>query len=157
VIAGLSDRFGIALEQYVTMTTPQLITLEPVVLTNNRISLNLVTKFPPQSNVALLNFEFDDTPPQQKSTPAPLDLDEAIRTSPYPNVELRILDEEHHEVASLFIVEHRDPNLSLMLHLRQPQPGKQYLAQADLIYQQKLLQTLTVPFGLPAGAVNEES
>jgi hypothetical protein len=127
-------------------------TLEPVVLTYNRISLKLDTVFPQKSNVALLDFNPNPSPSSTKEAEAPLDLDEAIRTSPYPNIEMSILDEGNQEVASVVVVEHRDPNLSLTLHIRHPQPGKRYTARAYLIYQQELIQTLTAPFTLPADA-----
>ena len=138
-------------------SAPHMTTLEPVVLTHNRISLKLETVFPLKSNVAMLDFMPNDLPSSTKEAEAPLDLDEAIRTSLYPNIEMSILDEQNHEVASLFVVEHRDPNLSLTLHIRHPQPGKNYIARADLIYQQKLIQTLTVPFTLPTDSTRTDN
>ena len=133
-----------------TNQRPQFVSLTPVVLSPERVSLYLkTTNFPSRSNV-VLDFDLEGTavlrpkPDAQKLQ----DLEETILHSPYPNVALSILDEVHNEVAQVFIVEHKEEDISLTLHIRRPQPGKTYIARAEMIYQQQLIQTLTVPFKL---------
>ena len=128
---------------------PQLVSITPTVLDSNRVSLDLrTTNFPQQSNV-LLNFDLGHSPTQSlPPEPKLADPESLINDSLYPNVELRILDPENNEVAQLFIVEHKEEFVSMTMHIRNPQPGKIYLAQADLIHRQERLQTLTTPFKL---------
>lgn len=132
-----------------TNSVPQFVSLTPVVLSPERVSLYLkTTNFPGKSNVSL-DFDLGDTVPQQNLTDQELEDPEAIlRNSPYPNVELSILDDEHNEVAQVIVVAHKEENISLTLHIRHPQPGKTYIARADMIHNQQLIQTLTIPFKL---------
>ena len=133
-----------------TNTMPQFVSLTPLVLSPERVSLNLqTTNFPGKSNV-LLDFNFRNDGPLP-SKPADRDLEnpeELIRNSPYPNVELSVLDDQHNEVAHMFIVEHKEEHISMTMHIHNPQPGKTYIARADMIHNQRLLQTLTIPFKL---------
>jgi hypothetical protein len=68
--------------------------------------------------------------------------------SPYPNVELSILNSQRHEVASVFIVEHKEKYTSLTLHLRSPDLNEQYIARAEMTYQDKTLDVVELPFTL---------
>ncbi|NIW96953.1 MAG: hypothetical protein GWN13_01660 [Phycisphaerae bacterium] len=141
-----------------TNSVPQFVSLIPMVLSPGRVSLHLkTTNFPGKSNVSL-DFDLGDTAPQQNPTNQELEDPEAmLRNSPYPNVELSILDDKHNEVAQAIIVEHKEENISLTLHIRRPQPGKTYIARADMIHNQQLIQTLTVPFKLQPSDTEVES
>ena len=135
---------------------PQFVSLTPIVLSTDRVLLNLeTTNFESPSNVFL---EFDSgsdassselvagLDPTKEQTR--LDIEEAIQNSPYPNVELSILDPDGNQVAQLFIVEHKEAQVSMTMHLRQPRVGEVYTAKADMIHARTLLQTLTTPFEL---------
>lgn len=141
-----------------TNSVPQFVSLIPRVLSPERVSVYLkTTNFPSKSNV-FLDFDLGNTVPQQNLTNQELEDPEAVlRNSPYPNVELSILDDEHNEVAQVIIVEHKEENISLTLHIRHPQPGKTYIARADMIHNQQLIQTLTVPFKLKPSDTEVES
>lgn len=141
-----------------TNSVPQFVSLTPVVLNPERVSLYLkTTNFPGKSNVSL-DFDLGDGVAQQNLANQELEDPEAmLRNSPYPNVELSILDDEHNEVAQVIIVEHKEENISLTLHIRHPQPDKTYIARADMIHNQQLIQTLTVPFKLQPSDTEVES
>jgi hypothetical protein len=68
--------------------------------------------------------------------------------SPYPNVELSILNSRRQQVASLFIVEHKENHTDLTLHLPQPEPPEQYTARAEMTYNEETIDVLEVPFRL---------
>lgn len=68
--------------------------------------------------------------------------------SPYPDVTLRILDQHGNEVATTFIVEHKEPELEFTLHLRVSEPGATYIARAEMTRSDEVVQTVQVPFEL---------
>jgi len=116
---------------------PYLVSLDAVVLDTSRVTLNLkTTGFPPAPNVA---FSLNTSSPADAAPPA---------ESPYPNVELSLLDADNRTVAHAIIVEHREEEVSFTLHLRRPQPGAAYTARAEMIHGQTVLQTLRTPFVL---------
>jgi hypothetical protein len=69
--------------------------------------------------------------------------------STYPNLELSLLDPAGKTVATMFIIEAREPYQSLTLHLRQPpQAGEQYCLQIELSRDGEVLDTREVDFAL---------
>lgn len=68
--------------------------------------------------------------------------------SPYPNLELSILNSRRQQVASLFIVEHKERATSLTLHLRQPELSEQYTARAEMTYLDEIIDVVETPFTL---------
>lgn len=76
-------------------------------------------------------------PPKSTDTP-----------SPYPNLELSILNSRRQQVASLFIVEHKERTTSLTLHLHQSESVEQYTARAEMTYMDEIIDVLETPFTL---------
>jgi len=68
--------------------------------------------------------------------------------SPYPDVTLSILDQGENEIATTFIVEHKEPELDFTLHLRTSEAGATYTARAELTLSDEVIQTVQVPFEL---------
>ena len=66
----------------------------------------------------------------------------------YPDVHLSVLDSQRREVASLIIIEHREPRTALTLHLRAPNPQERYIARAAIIFNQATLDVAEIPFTL---------
>jgi hypothetical protein len=66
----------------------------------------------------------------------------------YPDVTLSILDQGGNEIATTFIIEHKEPELDFTLHLRSPEPGATYTARAELTLSDEVIQTVRVPFEL---------
>ena len=141
-----------------TNPMPKFVSLTPIVLTPDRVLLNLeTTNFAKSTNLFLDFDQMEDTPnPVPDDSPgldptqeqSRLDIEEAIQNSPYPNVELLILDPDGQEVAQLFIVEHKEEQISMTLHLRRPRPGETYTARAEMIHARERLQILDIPFQL---------
>lgn len=134
---------------------PEFVSLTPVVMGFDRVLLNLeTTNFRTKTNLFL---EFEPNAAEASTTrptaDEPIDLEEIMRNSPYPNVELAILDPEERQVASLFVVEHKEPFISMTMHIRRPRPGEIYTARAEMIHAQQTLQVMTTSFTLelPAG------
>jgi hypothetical protein len=130
----------------VTEKLPKITSLEPVVLPDKRrvrfdlVVDNLPTLF---SNVAFTMPGLPANPPTNPARPA------ANNTpSPYPNIELSILDSQRRQVATTFIVEHKEKHTSLTLHLRRPDLDEQYIARAEMTYQDKMIDVIEVPFTL---------
>ena len=124
-----------------TQKKPKIASLQPVVLPDQRrVTLELAVEHLPTlfSNVTFMV----DTPPAQPAKPNP------DAPSPYPNLELSILDSQRQEVASLFIIEHREPFTSLTLHLRTAQPAGQYTARAEMTYMDEIIDVVETPFTL---------
>lgn len=129
--------------------TLQLVSLKPIVLDYNRVVLTLRTAgFASAPNV-VLNFN------------APADEPEALNfsrsESPYPNVELALLDEDGRQVSQITVIEHRQAELSLTLHLRHPQPGHLYTARAEMKHHHNTLHALNVPFILEIPPADQEA
>jgi hypothetical protein len=68
--------------------------------------------------------------------------------SPYPDVTLSILDQSGNEIATTYIVEHKEPELDFTLHVRDPDPGAMYTARAELTTNDEVIRTVQVPFVL---------
>jgi len=123
---------------------PRISSLQPVVLEDNRrITLELVVEGLPEpfSNIMFMP-EVSDSPPSQPQKPVP------NAPSPYPNIELSILNSRREQIADLFIVEHKERDLALTLHLSSPDSQEQYIARAEMIYQDQTLDVVEVPFTL---------
>jgi hypothetical protein len=69
-------------------------------------------------------------------------------SSPYPDVTLSILDQSGNEIATTYIVEHKESKLDFTLHLRQADPGATYAACAVMTMNDEVVQTVQVPFEL---------
>ncbi len=115
-----------------------------VLADKRRITLELrVENLPnPLLNINLTMPDMLDKTPPKPQKPDP----EA--PSPYPNVELSILNSQRQQVALLFIVEHKEPYTSLTIHLRQPDVTEQYTARAEMTYQDQTLDVIESPFKL---------
>lgn len=125
-----------------TQNKPRIVSLQPIVLGDNRrVTMELVVENLPTvfANVA---FTMPDTPPTKPPKPA----DDV--PSPYPNLELSILNRRRQQVASLFIVEHKEEFTALTMHLRQPDPQEDYTARAEMTYQDKILDVVETSFRL---------
>ncbi len=84
-----------------------------------------------------------DSPPGPPARPAP------DAPSPYPDVELSILDRHRQPLASLYIVEHKEQLTSLTLHLPAPlSPTETYTARAEMTQADLVLQVVEVPFNV---------
>lgn len=128
-----------------TQPLPKITALHPVVLPDNRrITLELTVENLPVTfaNVLLTMPDELASAPGGPARPAP------GAPSPYPNVELSILDSQRREVASLFIVEHKEDYTALTLHLRAPNPAEPYLARAEMTRNGQTLDVVEAPFTL---------
>lgn len=68
--------------------------------------------------------------------------------SPYPDLTLSILDQHGNEVATAFIIEHKEPDLDFTLHLRAFDPDATYIARAEMTLKDEVIQVVQVPFEL---------
>ena len=128
-----------------TNKKPTITRLEPVVLADNRrVQLELVVENLPDQ-FANVNFFMPDTfnGPRPPSTSP-----DASTPSPYPDIELCILNRQRQEMVCLFIVEHKESHTALTLHLPAPDAGEQYIARAEMTYQEQTLQVVEIPFTL---------
>lgn len=124
---------------------PRIASLNPVVLEDNRrVTLELVVEGLPTTaaNVALMMPGMLDAPPGRPAKPA------ANAPSPYPHLELSILNSRRQQIATLFIVEHKESFTTLTIHLRSPDPQEQYTARAEMTYQDEIIDVLETPFSL---------
>ena len=127
-----------------TQDKPRIASLKPVVFEDQRrVTLEMVVQDLPStiSNIMFMP-DLSDTPPTRPPKP------EQGTTSPYPNVELSILDSRRQQVASLFIVEHKEMHTSLTLHLSSPDPQEHYIARAEMTFNDKTIDVVEVPFVL---------
>ena len=125
---------------------PTIASLQPIVLADNRrVTLEMVVENLPTlfANVAFDMPDMFDAPPVRPPKPA------AGAPSPYPNVELSILNSRRQQVASLFIVEHKERVTTLTLHLRrEPEAPEPYTARAEMTYQDEIIDVVEIPFTL---------
>jgi hypothetical protein len=132
-----------------TQKKPRIASLKPVVLADHRrVTLEMVVENLPNAfaNVAFTMPDVSDNPPTRPPKPA------ADVPSPYPNIELSILNSHRQQIASLFIVEHKEKFTALTLHLPAPEPQEQYTARAEMTYQDEIFDVVETPFTLnPAG------
>jgi hypothetical protein len=128
-----------------TNTKPSISSLQPIVLADNRrVAFEMVVEnLPPLvSNVMFAMPDLADTPPTSPPRPDP------NAPSPYPDVELSILNSQRQQIANLFIIEHKDKNTSLTLHIPLPDRQEQYIARAEMTHQDQVLDVVEVPFSL---------
>jgi hypothetical protein len=125
--------------------TPKIASFNPVVLQDNRrVTLEMVVDNLPTvfSNVAFSMPDLSENGPAAPPKP------DTSAPSPFPDVELSILNSGRQQIASLLIVEHKEQRTALTLHLRQPDLTEQYTARAEMTYQDKTLDVVEVPFRL---------
>ena len=127
-----------------TNKTLRITALRPVVLIDKRrVTLEMAVEGLPAgaSNIMLMP-DISGTPLPRPVRPDP------GAASPYPNIELSILNSRRQQIASLMIVEHQEPHLALTLHLPSPDIQEQYIARAEMIYNEKSIDVVEVPFSL---------
>ena len=128
-----------------TNKQPKIALLKPIVLADNRrVILEMVVEGlanPTPNNMLVM----PDLPGETGAGPPKPDPD---APSPYPNVELSILNSRRQQVASLFIVEHKESHTDLPLHLPQPEPQEQYTARAEMTYNEETIDIVESPFRL---------
>jgi hypothetical protein len=124
---------------------PKITVFNPVVLPDKRrVTMEMVVDNLPTvfSNIAFSMPDMLSTTPNEPPKPDP------NAPSPYPNIVLSISNSQHREVASLLIVEHKEPRTALTLHLRAPDPNERYVARAEMTYQDEQIDLVEVPFTL---------
>lgn len=130
-------------------TALKFVSLSPTVLDYNRVVLTLRTDgFASVPNVV---FNFDspaEAPNPSGSVPS---------GASYPNVDLTLVDEHGQIVSQITIIEHRQAELSLTLHLRRPQPDHPYTARAEMKDGETVLHTLGVSFILKIPPADQEA
>jgi hypothetical protein len=129
-----------------TESSPQITSLQPTVLPDNRrITFEMtVTNLPPMVNTFFAVPDTDDTVP---SATGP----NSDEPSPYPNIELSVLNSQRQQIASLFIVEHKEEHIALTLHIPDSDPQEQYIARAEMVYQDEIIDVAEAPFTLNTG------
>ncbi|MCB0074648.1 MAG: hypothetical protein KDE20_24450, partial [Caldilineaceae bacterium] len=127
----------------VSTKQPKIASLNPIVFPDKRrVLMELaVENLPTRSANVLLDIPGAPKPGSSPSGPV-------SPPSPYPNIELAIIDSRGKTAAATFIVEHQEPLVHLTLHLRQPDMAEQYVARAEMIYREDVLQVVEVPFTL---------
>ncbi len=128
-----------------TQKKPTIASLQPIVLPDNRrVTMELVVENLPTvfANIAFTMPDLLDAPPARPTKPA------ADAPSPYPNIELSVLNSRRQQVASLFIVEHKERFTSLTLHLRELAGQEQYTARAEMSYKDEIIDVVETPFAL---------
>jgi hypothetical protein len=129
----------------VTEKLPRISSLNPIVLPDQRrVMFDMVVENLPSSFSSITLTMPDMAAPGSTPSSSP----QADVPSPYPDVELSILDSQRRPVVTTYIIEHKEAHISLTLHLRHPDIVEQYTARAELTYQQKTLQVVEVPFSL---------
>lgn len=122
----------------------KIASLQPIVLADKRrVTLEMIVENLPTTFSNVVFTMPDMTTPPAK--PAKLDPD---APSPYPNIELSILNGRRQQVASLFIIEHIEKQTTLTLHLSSPDPNERYIARAEMTYNDETLDVVETPFTL---------
>jgi len=65
-----------------------------------------------------------------------------------PNVRLACLDADGAEVADMLLVEWQEAYISMTMHLREPEPGAEYVVRAEVARDETLLDSRDLPFVL---------
>jgi len=92
---------------------------------------------------------FLDVEPHEQTPVGDQSLERTNRpSSPYPDVTVSILDQCGNEIATTYIVEHKEPELDFTLHLITFEPGASYVARAEMKIHDEVIQTVQVPFEL---------
>ena len=130
-----------------TDSKPQIKSLQPTVLPDNRrVTFNIVvTNLPPMINAF---FTMPDTGEGVASSPA----QNPDEPSPYPNIELSVLNSQRQQIASLYIIEYKEEHTALTLHIPASDTQAQYIARAEMTYQDEIIDVIEIPFTLNAGA-----
>jgi hypothetical protein len=134
-------------------TKPSISSLRPIILEDNRrvtfemMVENLPTTIP---NVMFTTPDRTDMPPTSPPQPDP------NAPSPYPDIELSILNRHRQQVATLFIVEHKEKHTSLTLHIPSPDSQEQYTARAEMTHQDQILDVVEVSFTLSRSDAYDE-
>lgn len=84
--------------------------------------------------------------PETRAANDPAQLRDSRTPSPYPDLVLSVLDQHGREMATTYIVEHKEPELEFTLHLPAAEPGATYVAQAKMSWNDEVIQTVQVPF-----------
>jgi hypothetical protein len=127
---------------------PTITSLRPVVLDDKRrVTIEMVVENLPTtfSNVMFTMPDLSETRPEAPPKPEP------NAASPYPDVELSILNSQRQLVTDLYIVEHKENRSSLTLHIPSPDIHEQYIARAEMTYNDETLDVIEVPFTLNKG------
>jgi len=122
----------------------KIASLQPIVLPDKRrVTLEMTVENLPASFSNIM-FMMPDiaTAPTRPAKPDP------DAPSPYPNIELSILNGRRQQVASLFIIEHSEKQTALTLHLSSPDPNEHYIARAEMTYNDETLDIIETPFTL---------
>lgn len=131
-----------------TAKIPRIASFKPIVLEGqSRVSLEMVVENLPTTaaNVMLM---MPDT--LNEGPPGPPKSDPDAPT-PYPNIELSILNSRRRQIASLFIVEYKETHTALTLHIPAPDLTEQYIARAEMSHNGQVLDVVEVPFSLDRG------
>ncbi len=156
--------------------TPRFIALNPTILDERRISLNIITANLPEtrrsgacivnfaeqpSNVAL-NLDLPASPPTAPTDTPPVAKtstnanDDVPEESKFPTVELNIVDDENKLVVQSMVIAHQEPDVTLTLHIPNPQLGHTYIAYAEMLLDQESIHTISTPFVLEVEKVRAE-
>jgi hypothetical protein len=123
---------------------PKISSLQPIVLPDHRrvtLEMEVIGLPTTFSNVMLMPDVWlgDSTPPQKPDPTA---------ASPYPDIELSILNGRRQQLVSLYVVEHKETYTSLTLHLPVVDLQDQYTARAEMSYRDEIIDVVEVPFSL---------
>ena len=129
-----------------TDTKPQITSLQPTVLPDNRrVTFDMgVSNLPPMINAFFTMPDTGDTAPSAPGS-------NPDEPSPYPNIELSVLNSRRQQIASLFIIEHKEEHTALTLHIPASDPQEQYIARVEMVYQDEIIDVVEIPFTLNAG------
>ncbi len=130
-------------------------TLQPAVLPDNRrVTLEMTVEGLPNAlnggfaacgvnRSANVSF-FPDMSNEVTGPPSPPQPNEA---SQYPNVELSILNSRRQQVVNMFIIEHKEQNTALTLHLpATATPQERYTARAEISFGDEIVDVTETPF-----------
>lgn len=119
-------------------------------VSNQEAGAEEAAQAPRKPNVNL----FPQSPASEESGPS----GQEQPPSPYPNVTLAILDQHGSSMATTYIVEHKEPELDFTLHVPPMEPGSRYVARAEMVINDEIIQVVEVPFEfVPPAAEKSES
>ncbi len=143
---------------------PQFEAVTPTVLDTRRVSIHIKTiNLPELTGIGACGVRLDDaervsnvTLNFENTPPAPPQDASEFEQSKFPVVEVNLIDENQQSVAHSMIIEHRDPEVDITLHIREPHPGSVYTAYAEMIYQKKLVHVVQAPFKLESHRIEAQ-
>ena len=122
----------------------KIASLQPIVLADKRrVTLEMTVENLP-TTFSNITFMMPDITTAPASPPKP----DPDAPSPYPNIELSILNSRRQKIASLFIIEHSEKQSALTLHLPSPDPDEPYIARAEMTHNDETLDVVEIPFTL---------